>query len=241
MLCAEESRHEGVELMSKIYRDIAKGIDAGDKVGPKDMPSLAGVPHKGVYLPKLGNYKMTRNFNSALCNVLLRYLKPDKGERILDLGCSRGFYVRKVEEYTESVIGVDISESSLREAVTLKVRYGDVTNLDFEAGSFDKVYSLHTIEHIPDLRQFFSEMDRVLRPGGIAIIVYPCEPFRGLQAMVASLRQYKNPFMAWKIHLHRLTPKRIKQLVEGTLLSHVESKFIFALGLQYLTVLSKEA
>lgn len=227
--------------MHDVYGDIVEGIDAGDKVGHRGMPSLAGASHKKIHLSKMGNYKMTRNFNSALCNVLLRYLKPDKGERILDLGCSRGFYVRKVEEYTENVIGVDISESSLREAVTLKVRYGDVTSLDFEAGSFDKVYSLHTIEHIPDLRQFFSEMDRVLRPGGIAIIVYPWEPFRGLQAMVASLRQYKNPFMAGKIHLHRLTPERVQQLVEGTLLSHVESKFIFALGLQYLTVLSKEA
>ena len=227
--------------MHDVYGDIVGGIDAGDKVGHGGMPSLAGVSHKKIHLPKMGNYKMTRNFISALCDVLLRYLSPNKGERILDMGCGRGFYVRKVEEYTEGVIGVDISESSLRDAVTPKVRYGDVTNLDFEADSFDKVYSLHTIEHIPDLKQFFSEMARVLRPKGRAVIVYPWEPLRGLQAMLAALRQYKNPFMAGKIHLHRLTPKRVQQLVEGTLLSHIESKFIFARGLQYLTVLSKEA
>lgn len=227
--------------MHDVYGDIVGGIDAGDKVGHGGMPSLAGVSHKKIHLPKMGNYKMTRNFISALCDVLLRYLSPNKGERILDMGCGRGFYVRKVEEYTEGVIGVDISESSLRDAVTSKVRYGDVTNLDFEADSFDKVYSLHTIEHIPDLKQFFSEMARVLRPKGRAVIVYPWEPLRGLQAMLAALRQYKNPFMAGKIHLHRLTPKRVQQLVEGTLLSHIESKFIFARGLQYLTVLSKEA
>ncbi len=227
--------------MHDVYGDIVEGIDAGDKVGHRGMPSLAGVSHKKMHLPKMGNYKMTRNFNSAICDVLLRYLSPNKGERILDMGCGRGFYVRKVEEYTEGVIGVDISESSLRDAVTSKVRYGDVTSLDFEADSFDKIYSLHTIEHIPDLKQFFSEMARVLRPEGRAVIVYPWEPFRGLQAMLAALRQYKNPFMAGKIHLHRLTPKRVQQLVEGTLLSHIESKFIFARGLQYLTVLSKEA
>ena len=227
--------------MHDVYGDIVGGIDAGDKVGHGGMPSLVGASHKKIHRPKMGNYKMTRNFISALCDVLLRYLSPNKGERILDMGCGRGFYVRKVEEYTEGVIGVDISESSLRDAVTPKVRYGDVTNLDFEADSFDKVYSLHTIEHIPDLKQFFSEMARVLRPKGRAVIVYPWEPLRGLQAMLAALRQYKNPFMAGKIHLHRLTPKRVQQLVEGTLLSHIESKFIFARGLQYLTVLSKEA
>ena len=189
----------------------------------------------------MATYKMTHNFNHALFEVLLQYLKPKRGEQILDLGCSRGFYVREMENYTDGVIGVDISETSLNEAVTQKVEYGDITNLEFEANSFDKVYSLHTIEHISNLRRFFLEIARVLRPGGIAIIVYPWEPVRGFQAIVAALRQYKNPFMARKIHLHRVTPKSIIKLIEGTPLSHIESKFTFALGLQYLTLLSKKS
>ena len=189
----------------------------------------------------MGTYKMTHNFNHALFKVLLQYLKPKRGEQILDLGCSRGFYVREMENYTDGVIGVDISETSLKEAVTRKVEYGDITNLEFEANSFDKIYSLHTIEHISNLRRFFLEIARVLRPGGIAIIVYPWEPVRGFQAIVAALRQYKNPLMARKIHLHRVTPKSIIKLIEGTSLSHIESKFTFALGLQYLTLLSKKS
>ncbi len=210
------------------------------QVGNKGVPSVAGVCDKGTLRSRVGGYRMMHHFNSALFKVLLKYLRPSNGEQILDMGCSRGFYVREVEKYTGGVIGVDISESSLRGAVTSKVIYGDVTKLDFEACCFDKVYSLHTIEHIPDLSRFLSEMARVLRPGGIAIIVYPWEPFRGFQAIVAALRQYKNPFMARKIHLHRLTPKRIQQLTEGTSLSHTASVFTFALGLQYLTVLSKK-
>lgn len=210
------------------------------QVGNKGASSVAETPGRETLLSRVGGYRMMHHFNSALFKVLLRYLKPTKEEQVLDLGCSRGFYVREIEKYADGVVGVDISESSLREAVTPKVRYGDVTNLDFEACCFDKVYSLHTVEHIPDLGSFFSEMARVLRPGGIAIIVYPWEPFRGFQAIVAALRQYRNPFMARKIHLHRLTPKRIQQLIKGTSLSHTESIFTFARGLQYLTVLSKE-
>ena len=187
----------------------------------------------------MATYTMTHNFNPALFKLLLEYLKPKRGEEILDLGCSRGFYVREMENYTDGVIGVDISETSLKEAVTQKVEYGDITNLEFEANSFDKIYSLHTIEHIPNVSRFFLEIARVLRPGGIAIIVYPWEPVRGFQAIVAALRQYKNPFMARKIHLHRVTPKSIIKLIEGTPLSYIESKFTFALGLQYLTILEK--
>ena len=189
----------------------------------------------------MATYTMTHNFNHALFKVLLQYLKPKRGEQILDLGCSRGFYVREMENYTDGVIGVDISQTSLKEAVTRKVEYGDITNLEFEANSFDKIYSLHTIEHIPNLGRFFSEIARVLKPGGMAIIVYPWEPVRGFQAIVAALRQYKNPFMARKIHLHRVTPKSIIKLIEGIPLSHIESRFTFALGLQYLTVLSKQS
>lgn len=183
---------------------------------------------------------MAFNFNWALFNVLLRYLQPKPGEAILDLGCSRGFYVREMEAYTDGVIGVDISDESLKEAVSSRVKYGDITNLEFEDSSFDKAYSLHTVEHIPDLRQFFAETARVLKPGGIAIIVYPWEPFRGFQAIVAAVRQYRNPFMARRIHLHRLAPKAVARLAEGTLLAHVKSKLVLALGIQYLTVLCKE-
>lgn len=225
----------------KMPDDMMKGTAAEDRLGNRGVLSFARMPGRKTLLPRVSGYKMVHQFNSALCKVLIKYLKPSNGDRILDLGCGRGFYVREIEKYTDGVIGVDISESSLRAAVTPKVRYGDVTNLDFEAGSFDKVYSLHTIEHIPDLSCFLSEIARVIKPGGVAIIVYPWEPFRGFQAIVAAMRQYRNPFMVRKIHQHRLTPKKIQQLIEGTPLCHTQSIFTFAHGLQYLTVLTKKA
>lgn len=229
-------------LLESIYelRDTVPRLNALNRIGGGRVPSFPNIQRAGDRRAPKGNYRMAFNFNWALFNVLLKYLKPKAGEAILDLGCSRGFYVREMEAYTGGVIGIDISEASLKEAVTRKVKYGDITNLEFEDSSFDKVYSLHTVEHIPDLRQFFAEIARVLRPGGIAIIVYPWEPFRGFQALVAAVRQYKNPFMARQIHLHRLTPKSIMKLIEGISLAHVESKLVLALGLQYLTVLSKE-
>ncbi len=193
------------------------------------------------YLPKRrGNYIMTHNFNWALFDVLLRYLKPGEGEAILDMGCSRGFYVRALETYTSGALGVDISETSLRDAVTAKVVYGDITNLEFPDASFDKAYSLHTVEHIPNLDEFFAEMARILKPGGTAIVVYPWEPFRGFQAIVAALRQHHNPLMARQIHVHRLTPRNILRFTRETTLVHVESRLTLAMGIQYLTVFTKK-
>jgi len=214
--------------------------NALDRTGKGGGASLSEGRRSGALRSPKKSYTMAFNFNWALFNVLLEYLKPSEGETILDLGCSRGFYVRAMEAYTDGVVGVDISEASLKETVSPRVKYGDITNLEFDDASFDKAYSLHTVEHIPNLRQFLAETARVLKPGGLAIIVYPWEPFRGFQAIVAAVRHYKNPFMARRIHLHRLTPGAVARLTEGTSLAHVKSKLVLALGIQYLTVLCKE-
>ena len=217
----------GQEILNKDDR----AVNPDGRVGSAD-----GDPK-----PLKGNYRMAFNFNWALFDVLLKYIKPVPGEIILDLGCSRGYYVREMASYTDGAIGVDISEDSLKYAVSPRVKYGDITNLDFETGSVDKIYCLHTVEHLQDLPCFFAETARVLKDGGIAIVVYPWEPVRGFQAIVAAIRQYKNPFKARQIHLHRLTPRRIVNFTEGIPLTHVESKLVLAMGVQYLTVFRKES
>jgi len=212
--------------------------DAPGSVDSKNIPSSSGKAPTETAQPRTG-YRMAFNFNSALFKVLVKHLNPGEEEKVLDLGCSRGFYVKAMEDYTRGVIGVDISEDSLKKAVTPKVEYGDITNLDFAEDSFDKVYSLHTIEHLPELEQFFSEVARVLKPGGTAIIIYPWELFRGMQAIGAAIRQYRNPVLAREIHRHRLTPKSIRRLITGTPLTHQESRLVFAMGIQYMTILTK--
>ncbi len=185
------------------------------------------------------NYKTLVNYNPFLFKTILNYLQPKPKEKILDLGCARGFYVKEIERYTDDVIGIDISKEAIEKAVTRKVKYGDVTELDFKADTFDKIYSLHTVEHIENLEKFFTQANRVLKPGGIFILVYPFELIRGMQAIGTATINYKNPLMVRKIHLHKLTPKKIKELIKNTSFHHIKSKLIFALGIQYLTILSK--
>jgi SAM-dependent methyltransferase len=49
----------------------------------------------------------------------------------------------------------------------------DLTCLSFRDNTFDVVYASHVVEHIKDDRAALSEMKRVLKPGGIAIIPVP--------------------------------------------------------------------
>ena len=49
----------------------------------------------------------------------------------------------------------------------------DLTDLKFPDNSFDVFYCSHVLEHIPDDRKAMSEIYRILKPSGFAIIVVP--------------------------------------------------------------------
>ena len=49
----------------------------------------------------------------------------------------------------------------------------DVQDLPFEDHSFDFVFASHVLEHVPDDEKAISEIRRILRPNGIAILPIP--------------------------------------------------------------------
>ncbi|MCF8046990.1 MAG: methyltransferase domain-containing protein [Desulfarculaceae bacterium] len=76
-------------------------------------------------------------------------------------------------------VGVDIALSTARLAMSNRnghrahMLVADVRDLPFAEGSFDYIYSMGTIEHMPDYQQAAAELYRVLAPGGRAIIGVP--------------------------------------------------------------------
>lgn len=55
---------------------------------------------------------------------------------------------------------------------TVSVRM-DITDLWFKANTFDWILCSHVLEHIPDDRAAIRELRRVLKPGGVAVILVP--------------------------------------------------------------------
>ena len=171
-----------------------------------------------------------------------RELEANKGEKVLEIGCNQGILVKKMREHGVDAQGIDINSMAVKEANTKEVRCMDATSLQFPDNSFDKIYSLHTIEHIPDVKAVFQEIARVLRPGGRAVLVYPAEPgiLRGLFALKSAIIAYKNPFLARQIHVHSLNPGKIQELITGTSLRYARTVFPFLMFPQYLSILEKQ-
>ena len=186
-------------------------------------------------LPKNNDLLINRNI---LFKKTLYYLKIKPNDIILEVGCDKGYFVKFLQQITNA-FGIDLNKEviSLADCNNLFVR--DATNTRFPDNYFTKIYSFHTIEHIPDLRKFFNEIDRILKKNGIVVLAYPCEIFRGMCSLRQALKVYKNPFIARKLHIHKLNPKKIKKYLKGTSLKHIKSELLFALLPQYLTVLKK--
>ncbi len=97
---------------------------------------------------------------------------------VLEIGCGEGRGIEQVIHLTESYTAIDKIESiieGLRRKFPTGVFFsGNIPPLtDFPDSAFDLVLSFQVIEHIQDDRLFLSEIHRVLKPGGRALLTTP--------------------------------------------------------------------
>lgn len=96
-----------------------------------------------------------------------RFLGPGP---VLDLGCGVGhsFHLLAPRE----TVGVDADRDALV-GQDRETHVADMRSLPFPDGRFDSVLAVHSIEHVPDPDRALAEAVRVLRPGGVAVLVTP--------------------------------------------------------------------
>jgi ubiquinone/menaquinone biosynthesis C-methylase UbiE len=169
------------------------------------------------------------------------FLRPRPDDRILEIGCGRGFLTERVQRISPATVGIDVNEQAIANTVASGIRVMDARALQFPEATFDKIYSFHAIEHIPNLGEVFTEIDRVLKPGGRVLLVYPAEPIRGLYVIPTAMILFGNPLRARDLHIHKLTPRALRPFLAGTSLRAVRSELQLLLTPQFVTVLEKTA
>lgn len=107
-------------------------------------------------------------------NIESLFEKSRKAQ-LLDLGCDDGILTMRYAKIigTKDISGVDIIESRLKVARKLGIKTirADLNQkLPIKPSSYDVIHANQVIEHIGDLDIFASEMFRVLKPNGYAII-----------------------------------------------------------------------
>ncbi len=104
-----------------------------------------------------------------------------QGQRVLEVGCGQGPLVNHLPNLGASMVGVDMSDASLRRAAEgvrelgwhgrVRLLQADAETLPFRDRSFDAVVSFGVLHHTPDTAHAVREIGRVLRPGGRAIVM----------------------------------------------------------------------
>ena len=98
-------------------------------------------------------------------------------DRTLDIGCGSSVIIQSLN----NAVGMDVSIGKLRflRRHGIPLVRGSAFALPFSDSSFDCVISSQVIEHIPYEESLFTEMSRVLTPGGTLIIGTPDYDTRG--------------------------------------------------------------
>ncbi len=107
-----------------------------------------------------------------------QYVKGD----LLEVGCGEG---RGIDWLLPAVVSYTAIDKIAPVIETLQQKYpkskfisGNIPPLSaFADNSFDSVVSFQVIEHIQYDRLFLKEINRVLKPGGIALITTPNKPY----------------------------------------------------------------
>ena len=113
--------------------------------------------------------------------VLATRAPAHSSDRVLDAGCGvGGSAIWLARELGVRVIGINVvpgdidrarryaSRREVADRVTFELQ--DMTRTAFTGASFDVVWAIESVCHVPDKREFLAEARRLLKPGGRLVI-----------------------------------------------------------------------
>ena len=117
--------------------------------------------------------KLWKNPTAETRKIGLEMYPPEKGMRILDVGCGTGLSLQHYQPYECEIYGIDLSPSMIAAAKDkfgdeADLRLGDASKMPYPDDYFDLVVTMLTLHEMePEIRsRTFSEMLRVNKPNG---------------------------------------------------------------------------
>lgn len=168
------------EIVKEKYGQIAIQNDAGVNsscCGPSCCGDGVDYTIFSESYEKMEGYNPDADLGLG-CGIPTEFARIKKGDTVIDLGSGAGndcFVARAMTGETGRIIGIDMTEPMIikaRENVAklgfrnVEFRLGDIENMPVESGTADVVISNCVLNLVPEKEKAFSEIHRILKPGG---------------------------------------------------------------------------
>lgn len=146
-------------------------------------------------------YQANAAYVPALGAAVFELLHPQRGERILDIGCGEGSLTEKIAAAGAMVVGVDASAEMVAAASArgLDARLIDAERLPFER-EFEAVFSNAALHWVRDHDAMLAGVHRALKPGGRFVAEFGGHGnIAAIQVAIRSVLAHRG----WGTNIHR--------------------------------------
>jgi SAM-dependent methyltransferase len=153
---------------------------------------------------------------------ILGLLMPHLEGRLLEVGFGYGQYTRKMAEFVDELVAVDLDPECLGIGHSLpnhvKLVVADASDKGFPefAGrrSFDRAVCLNVLEHIEDDVGALRSLHECLKPGGRLLLLVPAHPslYGPMDRMAGHHRRYTRRMLQGRIEAAGLAPAKVRYI-----------------------------
>jgi arsenite methyltransferase len=167
------------EIVKEKYGEIAKQSMKSESscCGGSGCCDTVDYSTFSLNYSKLKGYNPDADLNLG-CGVPTEFAQIKEGDTVIDLGSGAGndvFVARAITGDKGKVIGIDFTDDMITKARlnndklgfnNVEFRFGDIENLPVTNNHADVIISNCVLNLVPDKKKAFSEIHRVLKPGG---------------------------------------------------------------------------
>jgi ubiquinone/menaquinone biosynthesis C-methylase UbiE len=141
-------------------------------------PVPSSVPTTQQYYDRFSaNYDngRDRGYHKLIDDLELGLIKKyGAGQDVFEAGCGTGLLLQQAAGVARKAVGLDLSRGMLGPARArgLPVVQGSLTAVPLPDQSFDLVYSMKVLAHVPPIREAVAELTRLVRPGGHLLLEF---------------------------------------------------------------------